>query len=138
MSQSPMRSEQGIRSSPVAFREEHSVLRRVSLAVVVGIMLGVGVGGCGHDAMSPAFDPLTQQFWAARLNHHAITMALTPPYNTLQLTVTPLTLTGAPLGTNGTVVYTSSDTTVQVSPTGVLTAIGLTTSPTQVVANVTV
>ena len=93
--------------------------------LIVGIVLEAG---CASDTTGPtAIDP-AHLYYQLTLNHHAMTMALTAPYNTLQLTATPTSATGVPLADTGMTIWTSSDTTsVRVSSTGVVTAIATTT-----------
>jgi hypothetical protein len=62
--------------------------------------------------------------WTLSLNANAITMSLLAPYDTLQLTAVARTATGSPLTSTTAVTYTSSDSAVRVSPTGLLTARG--------------
>jgi hypothetical protein len=78
--------------------------------------------GCGSDTTLPVAPVAAKQYWQLVLDHHAITLALTPPYNQFRLMATPLTVTGAPLTTEAKVRFTSSDTSVQVDSTGLLTA----------------
>jgi hypothetical protein len=61
-------------------------------------------------------------YWALQLNQHAVQLALTPGFNTVQLTATPVNAAGTPLSGLGPVTYTATDTTVTVSPTGLVTA----------------
>lgn len=109
----------------------------------VGIGLAVAtllLAACGNSD-SPAFArPSTgaQQFWAVTLDHHAITMATAAPYDTFRITATPRDANGDPAIGLLNPVYTSSDVRhVRVDSTGLLHAIGTTTSPVQIVAAVT-
>lgn len=70
----------------------------------------------------PAQSSSTTLYWSLGLNQHAINIALTPPYNTVQLTATPLNPYGTPLSDIGTVTYTPIDTNVTVTATGLVTA----------------
>lgn len=95
---------------------------RLSLLVVLSV-LGSGALSCGGDtttglgSLSPA-----QTYWALQLNQHAVQLALVPPYNTLQLTATPLNAIGTPLNGLGPATFTTTDSNVSVSPTGLVTA----------------
>jgi len=117
-------------------------LRRLSLGVIsVGVSLG-GSLGCANDPTTGPIIPLAQQYWQLTLNHHAITLALTAPYDTLQLVATPRNPTGAPLADSGTTTFTSSDSSsVQVTATGVLIAkkpeAGVTITASRTIGNLT-
>lgn len=87
------------------------------VSIIIGLVVSLG---CSHD--STGLKSQDTAFWEVRLNHHAITMALTTSYSTVQLNVSAYTPTGAPFTTTGTVVYHASDTSVTVSPTGLITA----------------
>jgi len=90
-------------------------------AALSGLLLGCTSGDVA--APKPAPDP-SQLFWALTLDHHAVNLSTTAPYDTLQLTATPRTVTGDTLPDNGTVVYTSSDlSTVRVSQDGLVQAV---------------
>lgn len=81
------------------------------------------MAGCSNDTAPVALTPSVSKFWALRLNHHAITLATTAPYDTLSIVATPVTVTGAPLLVDSaTVTYTSSDPAVVVTPNGVVKA----------------
>ena len=85
----------------------------------------VHIGGCGSDTTGPRSPAVTQTYWALQLNQHAITMAVVPPYNTIQLTATAVTATGIPVVGAGRPTYKVSettDTTVKVDSTGAVTA----------------
>lgn len=102
-------------------------------SVILSVLLcGTGVSlGCANDTTGPTpIDP-EHGYWQLTLNHHAITLALTPPYNTLQLVATPSTVTGAPVTDSGAMIWTVSDSTsLHISPTGLLTAIAPTAGAT--------
>jgi hypothetical protein len=82
-----------------------------------------GVFSCGGDSTTgPPRRSDAQTFWALRLNQRAVQLALVPGANTVQLSATPVNAAGAILSGLGTVHYTTSDSTVTVSPTGLVTA----------------
>lgn len=97
----------------------------------VGVVLaGVGAGlGCASDTTGPRPISPAQLYWQLALNHHAITLALTPPYNTVQLVATPRAATGTLLADTRPTTYTvtdaygNPDTNVTVSSTGLLMAV---------------
>lgn len=90
---------------------------------------------CTGDTTGPApIDP-ARLYNRLSLNQHAITMALTAPYDTLQLTATPQAATGAALADSGVTTWTTTDTSVAVSPTGLLTAVAPTAGATIVASH---
>jgi hypothetical protein len=98
----------------------HPVLR-------VGVLLSLLSGGafsCSGDTLNGPSSSVSvaTAYWTLQFTHHAINLALTPPYDTVQLTAVPRNAAGAPLAGLGQVTYTTMDSTVTVSPTGVVTA----------------
>jgi hypothetical protein len=71
------------------------------------------------------------------MNWHAVNLALTAPYDTVQLSATPRTPDGTVLPDSGTIQYMTTDSAVTVSATGLVTA-RYTTARTAVVARLTV
>jgi hypothetical protein len=63
-----------------------------------------------------------ETYWALQLNQHAVQLALTAPYNTIQLTAISLNAHGEPLTVPGTVHYSTADSTVTVDQHGLVTA----------------
>jgi hypothetical protein len=109
-------------------RVDLSAMMRAALRFPTAVLvLGVGASlctvDCASDTTGPALSDPAHLYWALTLNHHAITLALTAPYNQLQLVATPSTANGTPLVDSGTTIWTVSDTSVHVSATGLLTAI---------------
>lgn len=114
--------------------------------VLVGVSLLLWGGGSGGALLGCSGDttgttaplPPAQTYWSLQLNYHAINLAVAPPYNTVQLSATPLNAIGAPLvGIDGVVRYSDPDSNVTVSASGLLTA-RYTTGLTQIVASLTV
>ena len=94
-------------------------------------LMGLGSVGCANDTTGPTPTDAAHLYYQLTLNADAITMALTPPFDTLQLIVTPLSATGAAIADSGVTTWTSSDSTsVRVSPTGLLTALAVTSGVT--------
>lgn len=91
--------------------------RWLALPVIVA-----GVACSSPDLSGPVSKDATQLFWAIALNTHAITMSTVAPYDTLQLTATPLSAAGTPLAGAPAPIFTTSDSSVRVSPTGLLIA----------------
>jgi hypothetical protein len=93
--------------------------------------------GCGSDDVVSPVNQSATVFWALRLERSAVTMALAPTYDTVQLVATPRTPAGAPIDNLPVVTFTTTNVnTVQVDATGLLTAVGLTPG-TQIVASLT-
>ena len=94
-----------------------------------GGVLGLGTVGllaCGSDAAGPTPPTAQALFFSFAFQWPAVNLALTAPYDTAQLVAIPRTATGAVLtDTNGApavVHYTTTDSAVQVSATGLVTA----------------
>ena len=105
-----------------------STVRRNRIAqlmrAVGGVLFMGALAGCGSDANTPTVGN-SHIFWTLQLNHEAIELALPAPYDTVQLTATALDDKGASLVHAGTATYSLADTTdstVIVSPTGLVTA----------------
>lgn len=92
------------------------------------IVPGVVLLGCGgSDTATGGLLPSRQLFWALQLNHHAVTLSLTPPTDTVQLRATPLSPSGTPLidpaqATAVRFTVVDNDTSVLVDSTGLVTA----------------
>ncbi len=84
-----------------------------------------------HDFSIPgtADDPMSV-YWEVQLNHHAATLSMYAPWNTMQLSLIPLTLKGDTMSlSNGTQTFESSDSnSVSVTSTGLVRAKVVTTS----------
>lgn len=79
---------------------------------------------CAPDARAPVqqVDP-SKLFWTLTLDHHAVTLSLVPPYDTLLLTATPRTSSGAALSDAPAPHFKSTDIEhVWVDSTGLLHA----------------
>jgi hypothetical protein len=114
-------------------------VRPVVLALSLLSVLGGSALSCSGDTtFGVAPGQQTQAYWVLTLNQHAVNLALTPPSNTVQLVATPRTAAGTPLTGLGPVTYTlmAGDTSVLVSPTGLVTAHAV-TSRTRVLASLT-
>jgi hypothetical protein len=120
--------------------QPRAVRRRVLFGSPLLLALS-GVWGallaCSGDTTTPVSGPAKQVYWALQMNYHAINLSVTAPDNTVQLSATALTATGAPLtGIDSVVRYSDPDTSVTISPTGLVTAHSVTSS-TQVIASLT-
>lgn len=100
------------------------------------LLMGM-LAACGTDAVGPTPPTADQVFWALSLNRHAVNMALQQPYDTVQLVAVPRTSSGTLIETSAPVTYAASDSTVTVTPAGLVTAHYL-TGHTKVIARQTV
>jgi hypothetical protein len=102
---------------------------------------GLGLVGCSGDTSGTApILPAAQLYGALVLNQHAVNLDTAPPYNTVQLTATPTSLAGTPLPVGGSgraVIYQVTDSSVTVSPSGLVIAHSP-TSQAEVIASLTV
>lgn len=98
----------------------HLVTRRPR--TMIGSVLLAGGVACSNDTSTAAPTPL---YWAFQLNQHAITMSPTGPGRTFQLNGRALSSDGSSLGDAASTTYSVVDnnTSLSVSPTGVITAI---------------
>jgi hypothetical protein len=97
----------------------------------------VVLAGCGSDDVVSPVNRSATAFWSLQLERSAVTMALAAPYDTLRLVATPRTASGVPIDTLPAVTFTTTNVnTVQVDPTGLLTAVGITPG-TVIVASLT-
>ncbi|MBX6330254.1 MAG: Ig-like domain-containing protein [Gemmatimonadaceae bacterium] len=95
---------------------------RIVLAAALTIAVA---GGCSDGALAtrPSADT-SALYWSLTLDHRAVTLALTPPYDTVRLTAVPRNPWGAALDGLGPVTYTSTDLArVRVSADGVVQAL---------------
>ena len=74
------------------------------------------------DLSGPTSTDPAQLYYTIALSAHAITMDTLPPYDTLQLTATPRNAVGALLVGAPAPTFTTTDSSVRVSATGLLTA----------------
>lgn len=111
--------------------------RRRSTVLLVSGMLGCLLGCSGDTALTLPTRSTAQAYWTLQLSQRAVNLALTEPYDTLQLTATPLDAAGMPLSGAGPVTFQGHDSTVTVSATGVLTA-HYVTPVTQIIASLRV
>ena len=119
-------------------RPRHSLLQAGKLLPLL-ILSGIWVVllSCHNtETTGPAPLSATQGYWALQLSEQAVNMSLTPPYNTLQLTAQPVNAAGDTLAIPKVVSFQSNDSSVTVSPTGLLTA-HFTTALSQVVVTLT-
>jgi hypothetical protein len=93
-----------------------------SLVGTLGVLAGTLAGCGGSDTTGPPPMGASRAYWALQFNYHAVVLALTPPYDTVQLTATPVNATGTPLPGLGSVTYKATDSLVTVSSTGLVTA----------------
>lgn len=119
-------------------RPKHHLRNHLRSLALVGLATSLGAGlGCGSDTTGPSSGRMKEGYWALQLDQHAITLSLTAPSNKLQLHAAPLTVHGDTIPTTAKVQYTSSDSSVLVDSTGLLTA-RLTNVGVNIVAQLTV
>lgn len=97
------------------------------------------MAACQGDQLSRprVLDP-AEAFWALRLDHRAVTLSTTSPYDTLTITATPQNVQGTPLLELPAPQYQSTDLEkVGVTAAGVLVAVAPTVAPVQVIATLT-
>lgn len=113
---------------------------RTMRAGLLGVALtSITLAGWGcSDSSSPNQPSADRVYWQLTLDHRAVTLSLTPPYDTLQLTAIPQTVSGSPITGQPAATFTVSDPSiVSISTTGLLTALKAGTSVT-VVAKLTI
>ena len=90
---------------------------------VFGVLAMTGLMACGGDG--PPTGPIREGtgFWVLALNHDAITLSTTAPYDTIQLVATPLDANGDLIDGEQTTVFSSTDRAVTVTPTGLVTGV---------------
>lgn len=93
---------------------------------LVGVSAAVSVS-CTNDTTAPRARDDASLYWQLTLNHHAITLATVAPYDTIQLTATPRSITGAPLTTSARPTFTTSDTAITIDSTGLVRVHGTST-----------
>lgn len=86
------------------------------------MLSGLVIACSSPDTNGPAAQDPATSYWHLVLNTHAITMSTVAPYDTVRLSATPLTALGTPLVGAPAVTFTTTDSSVRVSPTGILTA----------------
>jgi hypothetical protein len=93
---------------------------KVMLPIVMVATTAVSLSGCS-DATDISNSTNSNAYWALRLNVHAITLAVAAPFNTVQLTATPVTITGSPMTDAGLPTFSVSDSSVVVTSDGRVT-----------------
>jgi hypothetical protein len=91
-----------------------------TLSIIIATLASGLLPACGSDATGVTTSNF--DYWSLTLNHRAIMLALQSPYDTVQLVATPGNLIGAPVSGLSPVTYSTRDTAVTVSPTGLVTA----------------
>ena len=115
-------------------RHSRSVFHRSlrCAGVVLSILIGEGVVlSCSGDTTAPVPRSPAQTYWALQLNQYALNLDLTHADSTFQLTAVALNALGTSLtGNDSTVHYSTNDSSVEVSPTGLVVARFTTTQAT--------
>jgi plastocyanin len=100
-------------------------------------LLGCADGGVAPFHVAPP-DESSTFYWRLALSSHAVTLSTLAPYDTLQLTATPLDGNGHPLPGLATVTFSSTEeSSVRVSEDGLLQAVTAANSKILVIAQLT-
>jgi hypothetical protein len=94
-------------------------LCRTSLMISV---MGLTLMSCSSDAGIGTSTLLTDPYGSLDLNVHTVTLSTLAPYDTVQLVATPHTLSGAVFPTSATATFTTKDTSITVSASGIVQA----------------
>jgi plastocyanin len=128
-------------------RAHHSIMdvrqdRRPTYAcrrVVVALITVLAFLACNGDTVAPFHvappDESSSLYWHLKLSAHAVTLSTLAPFDTLQLTATPVDADGHPLSGLGTARFSSSEeSSAHVSADGLLTSVKSTTGKIAVIA----
>jgi hypothetical protein len=100
---------------------KQSYAKRV-IGLVCCLLLAGSIVACRDDSFPTQLLDPSKILFAVDLNHQAVLLSTTPPYDTLQLVITPRNAQGDVIADSVLVTYTSGHPSVEVSPTGLLTA----------------
>jgi hypothetical protein len=95
----------------------------VAHAVTCAGLVCVVLTHCGTADPAPDRALSTNPYLSLTLNTHSAVMSTQAPYDTLRLSATPYLASGAVLSTTGTPVFSTTDTAVTVSASGVVHAL---------------
>jgi plastocyanin len=100
-------------------------LKRVRVRAIAALLGVAGTMGCGSDYVAPATPTEPSRLFAGLvLDHHAIVLSASAPRNTIRLTPTPMSATGAPLSGLPAATYSLSDSAaVAITADGTVTAL---------------
>jgi hypothetical protein len=98
----------------------------------LGLVFLASALGCSDDAMAP---DLMGQAWRLRLNHHAVTLSTTAPYNTIQLQSVVTDVNGDTIHDAPAPIYTTTSGNVTIDSTGLVTGL-LTQTGAKIIAKV--
>jgi hypothetical protein len=91
--------------------------------ILTAWVLCAALAGCGAGELAPPQAATDESLWDLTLNHHGVLLATVAPYDTVTLIATPRNAAGEPLqGISAPIVFTTSDTSVHVDPSGLVTA----------------
>ncbi len=108
-------------------------VRRALLTLTFGAAMGLS-SGCGSEQTIPEPMPPNELYWNLALNHRAVALSTTAPYDTLTLVATPRNALGESLRGTAMPTYLSRNIErVVVTPDGVLRAIAADSQPLWVV-----
>ena len=97
------------------------VAGRCLSSLIIGwyIAIVVGTTACGDSVLSSTpFIPTDSVFWSLTLNHRAVNLSTTSPYDTIQLIALPRNIRGDILTDIPPATFTSTDSSVLVFPDG--------------------
>jgi plastocyanin len=104
---------------PCGRRQIHTLVSAIAVACSV-----LGTIGCTNDALTRPSVKVNALYSALVLDHHAVTLSITSPYDTVRIVATPENPFGAALPGLGPVTFTSSDLArMRVSEDGVVQAL---------------
>lgn len=90
--------------------------------LLLGLSIFGGTVGCSGDHTTALEPSLTQTYWSLQLNYRAVNLALNSLNDTVQLVATPMNPRGTSLTNLGEITWSVADSSVTVSPTGLMTA----------------
>lgn len=113
---------------------------RMAHSIVGAIVVGALALGCGDQSLAPPALPADKNlYWELALNHSAVLMSATAPYDKLQLTAIPLNYFKEPLATAPVVTFLSTNPeNVFVTDDGKIIALHPVNTPVTIVASATV
>jgi hypothetical protein len=102
------------------------------MALTVSVVGTVLLGGlnCSGDRGPDMTGLVNDPYGALRLNVHTVTLSTIAPYDTVQLVATPSTVSGAAFATTAVPTFTTKDTSLTVSATGLVRAHSVTSTNT--------
>lgn len=114
------------RSTPHSVSCVRTKIHRSIFSVGLTLLVGLAPLSCSDDLTETAPPPqsdASKLYFRIEVNHHAVTLGSMPPYDTLQLRITPYAADGSVLATSEKPVFILSDSgTIRITPDGLLRA----------------